>query len=300
MLTKHISPFLSLIVLNPFNDGSGTTIRKFSRDVRKIHEECFPEEHRFAREGLRERDEEETDDQFFDRLCALHEESDQLWILLVKEEPKRKNRKRRDGQKQETSSAIAAAEKNRVLTEKFSPSKLKKQVQSSVIGFAQGCKYMDSWYGVNIAISRKHRGLKYGSLLMYYGQLHAARENVFKVTATADGNRKKLVKFYEKHGAESVVVTDETNMSAGSKRTSLMKIQKTFDLGVAEREYEAAVRDVQNDRVEERLRKRREAKMKVFLSIGCVVVLSLMCFSARRNDSRSKKDTNTSSSTRRR
>ena len=88
------------------------------------------------------------------------------------------------------------------------------------------------------------------------------------MTATADGNRKKLVKFYEKHGAESVVVTDETNMSAGSKRTSLMKIQKTFDLGVAEREYEAAVRDVQNDRVEERLRKRREAKMKVCLSVG--------------------------------
>ena len=48
------------------------------------------------------------------------------------------------------------AEKNRVLTEKFSPSKLKKQVESTVIGFAQGCKYMDSWYGVNIAISRKY------------------------------------------------------------------------------------------------------------------------------------------------
>ena len=105
MLTKKISQSLSLIVLNPFNDGSGNTIRKFSRDVKEIHAQCFPEEHRFAMrdEGSRrrqkrdddERDygEELDDDQFFDRLCALHEESDQLWILLVKEEPKKKNKK---------------------------------------------------------------------------------------------------------------------------------------------------------------------------------------------------------------
>ena len=106
MLTKKISQSLSLIVLNPFNDGSGNTIRKFSRDVKEIHAQCFPEEHRFAtrEEGSRrrqkrdgdERDyrgEEVDDDQFFDRLCALHEESDQLWILLVKEEPKKKNKK---------------------------------------------------------------------------------------------------------------------------------------------------------------------------------------------------------------
>ena len=270
MLTKKISQSLSLIILNPFNDGSGNTIRKFSRDVKAIHKQCFPEEHRFAREGAKDKDEEETDDQFFDRLCALHEEVDQLWILLVKEEPKKK--KRKDTRQHQQKETVATSEKNRVLTEKFSPSKLKKQVETTVIGFAQGCKYTDSWYGVNIAISRKYRGLKYGSLLMYYGQLHAAKENVFKVTATADGERKKLVRFYEKHGAESVTVTDETNASAGSRRTSLVKIQKTFDAEVAEREYEAAVREVQDDRVEERLRKRRE--MQMTFAAGGVALLA--------------------------
>ena len=297
MLTKKISQSLSLIVLNPFNDGSGNTIRKFSRDVKEIHAQCFPEEHRFAtrEEGSRrrqkrdgdERDyrgEEVDDDQFFDRLCALHEESDQLWILLVKEEPKKKNKKKK---RKRNETNAETSEKNRVLTEKFSPSKLKKQVESTVIGFAQGCKYTDSWYGVNIAISRKYRGLKYGSLLMYYGQLHAAKDNVFKVSATADGERKKLVRFYEKHGAESVVVTNETNASVGSKKTSLVKIQKTFDVEVAEREYEAAVREVQDDRVEERLRKRKEMRMIVLA--GGVALVALVRFVV--CSSRKKKET---------
>jgi len=298
MLTKKISQSLSLIVLNPFNDGSGNTIRKFSRDVKEIHAQCFPEEHRFAsrEEGSRrrqkrdddERDyrgagEELDDDQFFDRLCALHEEEDQLWILLVKEEPKKNKKEKR--KRNETN--VATSEKNRVFTEKFSPSKLKKQVESTVIGFAQGCKYTDSWYGVNIAISRKYRGLKYGSLLMYYGQLHAAKDNVFKVSATADGERKKLVRFYEKHGAESVVVTNETNASVGSKKTSLVKIQKTFDVEVAEREYEAAVREVQDDRVEERLRKRKEMRMIVLA--GGVALVALVRFVV--CSSRKKKET---------
>lgn len=305
MLTKKISQSLSLIVLNPFNDGSGNTIRKFSRDVKEIHAQCFPEEHRFAmrEEGSRrrqkrdddERDyrrEELDDDQFFDRLCALHEESDQLWILLVKEEPKRKNKKEK---RKRNETNAETSEKNRVFTEKFSPSKLKKQVESAVIGFAQGCKYTDSWYGVNIAISRKYRGLKYGSLLMYYGQLHAAKDNVFKVSATADGERKKLVRFYEKHGAESVVVTNETNASVGSKKTSLVKIQKTFDVEVAEREYEAAVREVQDDRVEERLRKRKEMRMIVLA--GGVALVALVRFVV--CSSRKKKETSNHKSSRR-
>ena len=140
---------------------------------------------------------------------------------------------------------------------------------------------------MNIAISRKYRGLKYGSLLMYYGQLHAAKDNVFKVSATADGERKKLVRFYEKHGAESVVVTNETNASVGSKKTSLVKIQKTFDVEVAEREYEAAVREVQDDRVEERLRKRKEMRMIVLA--GGVALVALVRFVV--CSSRKKKET---------
>ena len=134
MLTKKISQSLSLIVLNPFNDGSGNTIRKIfprrERDTRAV----FPRgtsirDERRRIETTTKRDDDERDygeelddDQFFDRLCALHEESDQLWILLVKEEPKRKNKKEK---RKRNETNAETSEKNRVFTEEFSPSKLK-------------------------------------------------------------------------------------------------------------------------------------------------------------------------------
>ena len=83
--------------------------------------------------------------------------------------------------------------------------------------------------------------------------------------------------------------------SVGSKKTSLVKIQKTFDVEVAEREYEAAVREVQDDRVEERLRKRKE--MRTIVLAGGVALVALVRFVV--CSSRKKKETSNHKSLRR-
>jgi ribosomal protein S18 acetylase RimI-like enzyme len=235
MLIHKITETISLEVINEGQDSTGSAIRNYFKQIYEIHAEAFSEELRIAKSCDRG---EESEDQFFDRLCALHDEEDQMWILVIK------------------TGAGKVGDEGKISKKK-------------VIGFAQGCKYKDSWYGVNIAVLKKYRGIGYGSLMMYYGQLHAAKDNVFKVTATADARQKKLVKYYERHGAR--VFEGQRIGSPTSKRSALIRLVKQFDLKVAKREYKSAVEFVQDKNVEKRSRTRRRLWLKRASAAGVVI-----------------------------
>ena len=150
----------------------------------------------------------ETVDEFFARVTWLHEEQDATWFLLWESD--------------------ANVPSNRTL-----------------IAFACGYSYADSWYGSHLGVIPWRRGQGYGSYLMRISQHHASRLGIRRLQASVEVDpkvaRATLLRYYERHGARIV----ETGIgSTGAIVGSVVRIQRHFTPKIAQQELAASERHI--------------------------------------------------------
>ena len=177
------------------------TVRAYAPGVRRAHALCFPEE--------RPEGEDETDDEFFDRVTFTHDEESVAWFLLCDEDED-------DSEDEEN----------------------RRPEDRRVAGFAAAVVYATSVYGMHVAVVPSYRGRGLGKWLMRETQLWAIEvKGKDQIQATVDASNAKLLRYYEGCGAK----TTSTGFGSVDAHTpSVVRIARTFTEDVARREVEAS------------------------------------------------------------
>ena len=172
------------------------TVRAYAPGVRRAHALCFPEE--------RPEGEDETDDEFFDRVTFTHDEESVAWFLLCDEDED-------DSEDEEN----------------------RRPEDRRVVGFAAAVVYATSVYGMHVAVVPSYRGRGLGKWLMRETQLWAIEvKGKDQIQATVDASNAKLLRYYEGCGAK----TTSTGFGSVDAHTpSVVRIARTFTEDVARR-----------------------------------------------------------------